>query len=82
MKTIILFTLTVTALHVFASDAGNDESNFMSIFDGKSMTGWVGNLTATKPKTASSVASRERVKAVTSFTKRSTITSFYVLNSN
>ncbi len=44
MKTTILFILTVAALGVFAADAGNDESDFMSIFDGKSMTGWVGNV--------------------------------------
>ena len=44
MKTIILFPLTLTALDGVAADAGNDESNFVSIFDGKSMTGWVGNL--------------------------------------
>ena len=82
MKTIILFTLTVTALDVFAADAGNDESNFVSIFDGKSMTGWVGNLDGYEAKDGILSCLQERVKAVTSFTKRSTITSFYVLNSN
>ena len=44
MKTTILFILTVAALGVFAADAGNDESDFVSIFDGKSMTGWGGNV--------------------------------------
>ena len=44
MKITILCILTVAAFGASAADAGNDESDFVSVFDGKSMTGWVGNV--------------------------------------